>query len=78
MKAILVRSEINRSVLGGAIVINRDEVVPFMNPLRQSDFKNDNFKHYLETQYTTVTKENFKKAWAYDGQIFFQEVISNG
>ena len=78
MKAILVRSRINRSILGGAIVINRDEVVPFMNPLRQSDFKNDNFKHYLVTQYTTVTKENFKKAWAYDGQILFQEVISNG
>ena len=78
MKAILVRSRINRSVLGGAIIINRDVVVPFMNPLHQFDFKNDNFKHYLGTQYTTITKERFKRAWASDGRIFFQEVISNG
>lgn len=78
MKAIVVRSRINRNVLGGAIIINRDEVVPFMNPLPQYDFKCDNFKHYLGTQYTTITKERFKRAWASDGRIFLQEVISNG
>lgn len=78
MKAILVRSKETREVLGGAIIIHKDRVIPFMNPLLQRDFKNGNFKHYLGSSYMSQTLEVYKRAWASDGRIFFQEVVSNG
>lgn len=78
MKAILVRSKETREVLGGAIIIHKDRVIPFMNPLLQRDFKSGNFKHYLGSSYMSQTLEVYKRAWASDGRIFFQEVVSNG
>lgn len=78
MKAIVVRSRVNRNILGGAIILHKGRVIPFMNPLPHSDFKNDNFKHYLDSCYLTQTLQSFKDAWSSDGKIFFQEVISNG
>lgn len=79
MKAILVRSKETREVLGGAIIIHKDRVIPFMNPLLHRDFKSGNFKHYLDSNYISQnTLEGYKRVWASDGRIFFQEVVSNG
>ncbi|ATE85861.1 hypothetical protein KPS64_gp129 [Shigella phage KPS64] len=78
MKAILVRSKVTRQVLVGAIFVGRDEVIPFMNPLIHYNFKIGDFKHYLNPLLTRLSLEEFKCNYSYEGDTYFQEVISNG
>ncbi|XIX91401.1 hypothetical protein AB2J12_24900 (plasmid) [Escherichia coli] len=78
MKAILVRSKVTRQVLVGAIFVGRDEVIPFMNPLIHYNFKIGDFGHYMNPLLIHSSLEDFKYHWANEGNVFFQEVISNG
>lgn len=85
MKAIITRCKKTRSILGGAVFIGRDCVVPFgtliykNSVLGHETFKNGDFKHYLGECFNHWDVEAYKQFQREKGKnIFFQEVISNG
>lgn len=85
MKAIITRCKKTRKVLGGAVFIGRNCVVPFgtlvykNSVLDHETFKSGDLKHYLGKTFNNWDVEGYKQHQReVKKNVFFQEVISNG